>query len=49
MLLTAAVILIILWALGLLGHIGGAFINILIVIALISIIMHFLRGSRSNV
>lgn len=48
MFITVAAILFILWVLGILGHIGGGFINILIVIALISIIFHFLRGGRST-
>lgn len=35
MLLTIAAILVILWILGLLGHIAGAFIHIVLVIAVI--------------
>ena len=46
MLITIAIILAILWALGLIGHLGGL-INILLVLALISIIAHFFRGRRA--
>jgi hypothetical protein len=49
MFLTIAVVLSILWFLGLIGHIGGSLINILIVIALISIIVHFVSGRRKIV
>ncbi len=48
MLLIIAAVLFILWVLGLLGHVGGGLINILIVVALISIIYHFLRGRRDT-
>lgn len=44
MFLTIASILFVLWILGFIGHVGGALINILVVAALISIILHFLRG-----
>ncbi len=49
MLLTVAAILFILWVVGLLGHIGGGLINILIVIALVTVIAHFLQGGRRSV
>ncbi len=49
MFLIVAAILVILWFVGLIGHIGGGLINILIVIALISIIYHFLRGGKTTV
>jgi len=48
MFLTIALVLIVLWFMGLLGHVGGVLINILIVLALISIITHFVRGGRHN-
>ena len=48
MLITLAVILIILWALGFLAfHVTSGLIHILIVIAVIAFIMHFVRGSRT--
>jgi hypothetical protein len=47
MLLLIAGILIVLWLIGLLAHIGGGLIHILLVIALIVIIYHFLRGRKT--
>ena len=45
MLLAVAAVLFVLWLLGfLVVHIGGAFIHILIVIAVVVIILHFVRG-----
>lgn len=50
MLLAIAAILLVLWLLGFLViHIGGAFIHILIVIAVIVVILHFVRGRGSRV
>jgi len=37
-------LLIILWAFGLLGHIGGGFINLLLIIALIVFIISMVQG-----
>ncbi len=39
-----AVVLLILWGGGLALHIAGFFIHILLVLAVISIIMNFVRG-----
>lgn len=48
--LVAAVVLFILWALGFFAvHIGGAFIHILIVIAVVVLILHFVRGRRAGI
>jgi Family of unknown function (DUF5670) len=48
MLWTIAVILIILWLLGLVsGYTLGSFIHILLVIALIVIVIGFIQGRRS--
>jgi hypothetical protein len=45
MLLTIAAILIILWLLGFLAfHVAGGLIHILLIIAIIVIIVHFIRG-----
>ncbi|HEU4961630.1 MAG TPA: lmo0937 family membrane protein [Sphingomonas sp.] len=45
MLLTIAAILIILWLLGFLAfHVAGGLIHILLIIAIIVIIVHFVRG-----
>lgn len=47
MLVTIGIIILVLWILGLLAHIGGGFIHILLVIGIILVIAHFLRG-RGN-
>ena len=45
MLLTIAAILIILWLLGFLAfHVAGGLIHLLLIIAVIVIIVHFVRG-----
>ena len=49
MLLTIAAILVILWLLGLLVHIGGGLIHLLLIVALIVIIYHFLTRNRTTV
>ena len=46
MLLIIAAVLFILWLFGLLGHVGGGLINILIVIALVTVIYHFVTARR---
>lgn len=48
MLLWIAIIIAVLWLLGLLGNIGGGLIHILLVVAVIVLIVHFVRG-RSRV
>jgi hypothetical protein len=49
MLLTIAGILVILWLLGVVIHIGGGIIHIVLVIAIIVAVMHFLRGRSPKV
>jgi hypothetical protein len=45
MLLTIAVIILILWLLGAFAlHIGGGLIHILLVVGLIVLVVHFVRG-----
>jgi len=45
MLLTLAAILVILWLLGFLAfHVAGGLIHILLIIAIIVVIVHFVRG-----
>ena len=45
MLLTIAIILLILWALGFFAfHVAGGLIHILLVVAVIVLILHFVRG-----
>jgi hypothetical protein len=46
MLLWAAIIIVVLWLLGLLGHIGGGLINLLLVVALVLFIASILSGRR---
>ncbi len=44
MLALIGVFLIILWIIGLFVHIAGGFIHLLLVIALIMFVLHFVRG-----
>ena len=46
MLWTIVVILVVLWLLGLLVHIGGSLIHLLLVIALIVVIIDLIQGRR---
>ncbi|MBC7708211.1 lmo0937 family membrane protein [Polaromonas sp.] len=46
MLLTIAIILAVLWALGLLVHIGGGLIHLILVIAVVLFIYHLITGRR---
>jgi hypothetical protein len=47
MLWTIIAILIVLWVLGLIAHIGGGLIHILLVIALIVIVYNFVTGRKA--
>jgi len=44
MLALIGILLIILWVIGLFAHIAGGFIHLLLVVAAIMIVLHFLRG-----
>ena len=44
MLWTVAVVLIVLWALGLIGHVGGSLIHLLLVIAIIAVLLRVIQG-----
>lgn len=44
MLALIGILLIILWVIGLFAHIAGGFIHLLLVVALIMVVLHFLRG-----
>jgi hypothetical protein len=44
MLLWIAIVIAVLWLLGLLGNIGGGLIHILLVIAVVVLVIHFIRG-----
>lgn len=49
MLKTIFAILVVLWLVGLLGHIGGGLIHIVLVIAVIVIIFDLLGGRRNSI
>jgi hypothetical protein len=44
MLLIIAIVLVAFWLLGLVMHLAGGLIHIVLVIALIVFVLHFLRG-----
>ena len=46
MLWTIMVLLLLFWVLGFAFHVAGGLIHILIVIAVIMFILHFIRGRR---
>ncbi|MEA3188647.1 MAG: hypothetical protein QOD99_2477 [Chthoniobacter sp.] len=46
MLLIIAILLLLFWGGGLFVHVAGGLIHILLVIALIVFILHFVRGGR---
>jgi hypothetical protein len=46
MLYTVVVVLIILWLLGLVTHIAGSLIHLLLVIALVVLIFNFISGRK---
>jgi len=47
MLMTVGIVLFVLWALGLFAfHVTTGFIHVLIVLAVIALVMHFLKGNR---
>jgi hypothetical protein len=48
MLYTIIVILLVLWLLGLIGHIGGGLIHLLLVVALIVFIYNLVVGRRTR-
>jgi hypothetical protein len=48
MLMTVAIVLLVLWALGLFAfHVSTGLIHVLIVLAIIAIVLHLVRGDRS--
>jgi hypothetical protein len=46
MIITVFIVLIILWALGLIAHIGGGLINLILLVALIVLVYNFVAGRR---
>lgn len=50
MLMTVGIVLLVLWALGLFAfHVSTGLIHVLIVLAVVAIVMHLLRGNRATV
>jgi hypothetical protein len=49
MLWTIIGVLVVLWLLGLIGHIGGGLIHLLLVVALVVFIYNLITGRRSTV
>jgi hypothetical protein len=49
MLWTIIAILVVLWLLGLIGHIGGGLIHLLLVIAVVVLIFQLISGRRAVV
>jgi Family of unknown function (DUF5670) len=47
MLWTILVILLVLWLLGVIGHVGGGLIHLLLVIAAIVLVINLLTGRRA--
>jgi len=45
MLAIIGVLLILFWVVGLFAHIAGGFIHLLLVVALIMFVMHFMRAA----
>ena len=46
MLQTIAIILLILWVLGLIAHVGGALIHVILVVAIVVFVYHLIVGRR---
>ena len=50
MLLTIAIVLVVLWLLGFFAfHVAGGIIHILLIIAVIMLVLHFVRGRGTGV
>ena len=47
MLWTILVILLVLWLIGLLSHVGGGFIHLLLVVAVVVLIINLVTGRRA--
>jgi hypothetical protein len=49
MFLILAVVLAVLWALGWFAfHVAGGLIHLLLIVALIAVVIHFVRGTRAR-
>lgn len=49
MLAIIGLIVVVLWLLGFIGHIGGGLIHLLLVVGVILLIVHFVRGRSARV
>lgn len=49
MLWTIIAILLVLWLVGLLAHVGGSLIHLLLVVALIVFVINLLTGRRTDI
>lgn len=49
MLITIALVLLVLWLFGFFMHVAGGLIHIVLVVALIVFVLHFLRGRSGGV
>jgi Family of unknown function (DUF5670) len=50
MLMTIGIVLLVLWALGLLAfHVSTSLVHVLVVLGIIAIVLHLVRGSRLRV
>lgn len=47
MLYTIAVVLVVLWLLGFIGHVGGGLVHLLLVLAAILVLFRVLSGRRT--
>lgn len=48
LLYTIALVLLVIWAIGFLGYNAGGLIHILLVIAIISVLIRVIQGSKQN-
>ena len=47
MLMTVAIVLLVLWALGLFAfHVSTSLVHVLVVLAVVAIVVHLMRGKR---
>lgn len=47
MLYTIAVVLVVLWLLGFIGHVGGGLVHVLLFVAAVAILVRVLAGRRA--
>lgn len=49
MLATIGIVILVLWLLGFMGHVGGGLIHLLLIIGLIVLLVNFMRGRGARV